>query len=1147
MTDPRIPDYQARRAALDPTRSFIVQAPAGSGKTELLIQRYLTLLARVEAPEEVIAITFTRKAAGEMRDRILSALHKAHTTLLPDAQHERATWELANVVIARDNEKQWNLVQNPLRLRIQTIDSLCSGLTRQMPLLSRFGAQPEISEQAAEFYAQAARDTLALLEHKGSWSPLVARLITHLDNDLSVAEKLLAIMLARRDQWLRRVSAADESIQRHTLEQALENAVKDALEALLASVPEKLVADILRVACYAAANLHKENVESAIRTCHELVALPGGELIDCISWHGFAELLLTKQAARDKNGWRKKVDARIGFPAPASAKDRDEKEICKAMKESFSRLIEGLAEHQNFHNRLCALRELPPTCYTDHQWDFIDALVQLLPVAVAQLKLVFQEHGCVDYTEISQGALMALGDPDNPTDLALSLDYRIRHLLVDEFQDTSLSQYALLERLTAGWEAGDGRTAFMVGDPMQSIYRFREAEVGLYLKARKHGIGNVPLEPLTLNVNFRSAQGIVDWVNATFAQVLPQTEDIGNGAVTFSASIAFHPPLTAAAVTVHPCLGRDKASEAATVVELIRNAQRIDADGTVAILVRGRSHLLEIVPQLKAAGLRYQAIEIDQLGELPVIRDLLTLTRALLHPADRIAWFALLRAPWCGLNLADLVCLAGDDHTTVIWTLMQDETRRANLSDDGQRRLAQVRDILRISIAQRRRGSLRCCIEGAWMALGGPACVESETSLEDAAMFMALLEEVEEGGDLEDVDVLMERVAKLYAAPDMRAGKALQIMTIHKAKGLEFDTVILPGLGNSPPNREGRLLMWMERHRGQGGNDLLLAPIKEAGSESDPIYRYLGKLEDQKEHYEDGRLLYVAATRAKKRLHVLAHTSVTIKDGQRELKSPHTRSLLNPLWPVLEPEFIRANESIPIPEPVQATPDDVAGTVPLRPIQRLVQGWTLPAAPPVVTWQEHENSSTDLKTKPVFQWVSGTTRHVGTVVHKLLHRIACGGVENWDEARIVKMRPAILNALHRLGVAQADVAEAADKVARAVLNTINHERGQWALSGRHAEAKCEYALTGVINGAVVSLTLDRTFVNEQGIRWIVDYKTSDHEGGDLEGFLDNERRRYQAQMNLYGMLMERLDSRLVRLALYFPLLGGWREWGFDEQ
>ncbi|NBS60218.1 MAG: hypothetical protein EBS65_24890, partial [Betaproteobacteria bacterium] len=263
-------------------------------------------------------------------------------------------------------------------------------------------------------------------------------------------------------------------------------------------------------------------------------------------------------------------------------------------------------------------------------------------------------------------------------DLALRLDYQIRHLLIDEFQDTSISQFELVSRLTAGWMPGDGRTLFVVGDPMQSIYRFREAEVGLFLKARVEGIGSVALEALQLAANFRSQAGIVDWVNTAFAKVMPATEDIAAGAVPYNASQAVHAALDGAAVSVHPQL-KDATNqnigdaEAATVARIVKDifaaapkASDVSGDTairrpSIAILVRGRNHLREIVPRLQQEGIPFRAIEIDRLDERPVVQDLLALTRALAHEGDRLAWLAVLRAPWCGLTLADLHALATSD------------------------------------------------------------------------------------------------------------------------------------------------------------------------------------------------------------------------------------------------------------------------------------------------------------------------------------------------------------------------------------------------------------------------------------------------------------------------------------------------------
>ena len=190
-----IPDFAERRCALDPAHSFIVQAPAGSGKTGLLIQRYLKLLACVNDPEEIVAITFTRKAAGEMRERVIAALSQAvdkrNPSILPENDHVKFTRELADAVVRRDIEADWRLTENPARLRIQTFDSLCASLNRQMPILSGFGSQPETVEDASGLYREAARLTIGLLESNEAAAEDVRYLLEHLDNDLPASNHCL--------------------------------------------------------------------------------------------------------------------------------------------------------------------------------------------------------------------------------------------------------------------------------------------------------------------------------------------------------------------------------------------------------------------------------------------------------------------------------------------------------------------------------------------------------------------------------------------------------------------------------------------------------------------------------------------------------------------------------------------------------------------------------------------------------------------------------------------------------------------------------------------------------------------------------------------------------------------------------------------
>ena len=186
-----VADRAERERAIDVSQSFIVRAPAGSGKTRLLIQRYLALLSRVAEPEEIIAITFTRKAAAEMRQRVFDAFISATN---PDDGNDgdNETRRLARAVLARDAERGRQILNQPSRLRMQTIDSLNASITRQMPLLARFGAQPESIDDASVLYREAARNLLAQVNDGNAVADDVTTLLTHLDNNITVVGNLLA-------------------------------------------------------------------------------------------------------------------------------------------------------------------------------------------------------------------------------------------------------------------------------------------------------------------------------------------------------------------------------------------------------------------------------------------------------------------------------------------------------------------------------------------------------------------------------------------------------------------------------------------------------------------------------------------------------------------------------------------------------------------------------------------------------------------------------------------------------------------------------------------------------------------------------------------------------------------------------------------
>jgi ATP-dependent exoDNAse (exonuclease V) beta subunit len=316
---------------------------------------------------------------------------------------------------------------------------------------------------------------------------------------------------------------------------------------------------------------------------------------------------------------------------------------------------------------------------------------------------------------------------------------------------------------------------------------------------------------------------------------------------------------------------------------------------------------------------------------------------------------------------------------------------------------------------------------------------------------------------------------------------------------------------------------------------VVVAPVAGFGDDANRLYRWLEGLEAAKLQEERRRLLYVAATRAKRWLHLIGTCRLRPDDaGGVTLVRPASGVALGLLWPVVEAEFEARLASLGTVEG-EASPE-IPRDPPLR---RLPLDWQRPepVAPRIVT-----SRPTTASAAPAveFDWVTETARHVGTVVHRELQRIAFGGTDGGVDD--VAARRRYDDQLAELGVPAERREAAAARVAEALERTLADERGRWLLDAGHTSAANELALTGRVGREIVSIVIDRTFVDADGTRWIVDYKTSTHEGADLEGFLASEVERYRPQLERYAALVRRLGPEPVKLGLYFPLLSAWRSW-----
>jgi ATP-dependent exoDNAse (exonuclease V) beta subunit len=564
----------------------------------------------------------------------------------------------------------------------------------------------------------------------------------------------------------------------------------------------------------------------------------------------------------------------------------------------------------------------------------------------------------------------------------------------------------------------------------------------------------------------------------------------------------------------------------------VKKAKRKREKYKIAVLVRARAHLDAIARRLRKDQIPFRAVEIEQLGNRQEVRDLTSLTHALLHPMDRIAWLSVLRAPWCGLTLRDLHTLAGSDvksyHHPAVLTLLRE--RISFLSEDGQRRASRALAVLEDALAGRHRQvSLARWVERTWITLGGRACVD-RAAYANVETFFAMLEQLGP-----EADGLEEQLVELCAQPDPDADQdcGVELMTIHKAKGLGFKVVIVPGLGRATRIDSTPLLRWVEHTRLVGDEEkeereFVVAPIGRNGKQGG-IYAWIGKLQSRREDDEARRLLYVAATRASKELHLMG-TAVIKTDQTISVRDRH--SLLGIGWDAFQEIFDQAyarREPPPEPDPTQK--NFAFPTIRLR---RLPGDWQPPQH---VTPRVRQEGPVEVIERPRG---SLKARAFGTVVHGLLEDLSGKGAPDDLSA----WQPKALAMLRGAGLPPVEAEGLSAEVLRTLQRVLQHSTGRWILGAR-AEARNEISWSTWTDNVVRTLRGDRIFragaepetAGETHL-WIVDYKTARHGRGGVEEFLAGEKAKYERQLEAYAEVVRKVmgDQLRLRLALYFPVL-----------
>ena len=1050
-------DHQVRKKALG-QGSFIVQAPAGSGKTSLLVKRFLNRLLEVKSPKEVLALTFTNKAAAEMAQRLKEALE--------GKSEDNEIKKIVEKISKHALKNKWDEGYIDT-LMVMTIDKLALRLIKQTPILSSSGVNFLTDEDPDDLYRETIRETIT----SNAENHL---LFKYFDYDYHKLTEQLLALISKRDQWLPIVSGLLRSDDKN-IEEIYGTYYTNELniwveEKIKPNFTNEDLKELEIIVSYSADNKnidHKDKLRSSIN--YEF-------------WFYIRDLILTKSGKQI----RKKIDTSSGFPATNVGKEIKERllKLIKLKNNKFNILIDFF--NVTYHKNIVDIYPLiTPFCL-------------LLIDMVTRLNEKFKERRIIDFTQIMGNAVEALRD----THLPLILDQNISHILVDEFQDTNESQLIFIELLTQNFAGNPEKSFFAVGDPMQSIYRFRKAEVEIFSRVQKNGISDLKLTSLFLKVNFRSNKNIIDWLNNSFSKAFPLIDDSDEGSVPYSSCESSNNNLEGGMELIAlTCDTKSKTAqyeaEALYVLNLIKDTRKSNPDASIAVLTRSKAHLNELITLInkKDTSIPIDAIEMSKILSNQTFQDILCLTKALFDFSDRTNWIAALKSPWCGLSINDLVLLFEKDHKSLVWELINNIDNTSRLDKNSARRLRSFVEVIRENIQYRGRISHRYFVEGIWRQLNGEESMVDSNDIQNIDLFLELLEEASE---ILSIDFIkLERlIENKFISKTSIQKNSIKFLTIQKSKGLEFDHVIIPNLNKRTRNEESDLVLY----------DKSTLSIKNPGSDKN-LHSYHAYKERKRLDNEKIRLLYVAMTRAKNKCYLIGTVK---KEG--DLVIPNSGTFMNILWPFFSDKFTEI-----------ATPEDENSFEKFIPkLRRLNDNFYSgdKRYKRSIDTEElsfcYPNMSTDIQ------------RFTGNIVHKYLEIIV---KKQLDIDKILCNKLDYTESLY-LGknFKKKDIKIGLNLVKKSLEMLKKTSDGRWILN-RYLADNSEVSYLLESNNTTTQHIPDRSFI-ENDIQWIIDYKTPFSPIKNLAV----EAKKHLPQLRLYETIFKG-NKRVIQKAIYFAPQG----------
>lgn len=965
----RPPDHATRISALDVEKSFIVQAPAGSGKTHLLVERYLSLIVSAEKVEQVVALTFTKKAADEMRQRVQGIIEK-----------KDSPWA------KKINQRNWTPSSIAADMRITTIDSFCNWIISTVRTPPRIHPQPHlVYERVVD---TALNQVLSADDLSDLWE--------WTDGDYHRLRKTLVHLVQTRINWAYQFLLID----------------KDQIGSLAQNNIDKM-----RLWLNNELNRATDFLEQVTSLITKLEAFELGNLPDKdnISWHHIASWLLTKQGSI-----RAKPNKNQGFPT----KSNTTAACHKAITSQWQTLSTYINEHQEFAALLKLQQHAPNKSITIKQKNVLSALRQVMAKILALLHAEFSKMQMADFDEILIQSMHLI---QNDLTVQEKLYSTIKHMLVDECQDTSPVQFELIKAITSLWDSE--QTLFMVGDPQQSIYQFRNADVRQFLKIQQEGFGDLHITPLYLKANFRSSENLVNHVNHLFENIFASKSIINLSMMPYHRSISTLPLSQGLSLEWFPDNSTNKYEW------LCEDIKKSDPSTDICILVRQRQAAKDIIKCLEFHRIPYDAPDIFPCHHHPDFSDVLALTHALNDPYDLKEWYAVLTQKMTGMTFADISTIALQGFNSMN-TECLNKIKRLNLSIAH----THIDKWIQLLIHLDNNPDWQIGTK-VWQTLSYMSWLKNMND----SVIQTIYNWCNKLNDIDKIEPFinkqtLEQIAHQNFITHQCAQPMVSLMTVHHAKGLEFDKIYLPLFDPSKLKKDTPNCL-VGQFYNQDEEIQCLIP-RESWDEKDPHFEWLRHINQIQMEQEEKRLLYVALTRAKKtcvligdddlpknamgwQLH--AHIKVnrnTHSCEQRNNLKPQYEKLLSP---------IDSEKIVAVPKKI---------------------------------WQINTTSSEQC---------------IGIMMHECLYRIWLTQNKNFDsllETYQAYWSGMIENMGH-------DKAHMFEEIKKSLLSTLHDSKIQWILAKRkkldHGEWPCQHKNENFV--------IDRLFL-ENDILHIVDYKYS---------------------------------------------------------